>query len=93
MKDSIKQLETIEKMREAKLGSKNPNFKKFGRENKSSKQVLQFDSNENLIASYYSMTKASEITKINISSIGMCCKKQRNTAGGFVWKYAKRNSN
>ena len=78
-------------MSKAKKGSKNPNFKKFGRENKSAKHVLQFDLNGELIASYCSATKASEIREISISAIGMCCKKQRNTAGGFIWKY-KNNS-
>lgn len=83
----MKSKETIEKMRKAKLGSKNPNFEKFGRDNKTAKDVLQFDLDGNLIASYCSISKASEINRINISSIGMCCKEQRDTAGGFRWKY------
>jgi hypothetical protein len=84
--------ESIKKMKEAKRGSKNPNFEKFGRDNKSAKDVLQFDLDGNLIASYCSVTKASEINKINISSIGLCCKGQRNTAGGFRWKYKNKVS-
>ena len=85
--------ETKEKMSKAKMGENNPNFNKFGRENKSAKQVLQFDFDGNLIASYHSITKASELTGINISSIGMVCKKQRKTAGGFIWKYGYHRKN
>jgi len=89
----LKSAKTIEKMSKAKLGEKNPNFKKFGRENSSSKHVLQLDLDGNLIASYFSIKKASELTGVNISSIGMCCKKQRNTGGGYIWKYALTKNN
>lgn len=88
----MKSSKTIEKMRAAKLGFKNPNFRKFGKENKSSKPVLQFDLNEELVASYPSIDKANELTGINISSIGMCCKGKRNTSGGFIWKYKNKVS-
>jgi len=55
---------------------------------KLSKKVHQMDINDNLIAEFVSISKASQSTKIAISSIVKCCKKQRKTAGGFVWKYA-----
>lgn len=50
-----------------------------------SKKVYQLDLNNNFIASFKSMTEASTITGINLTSISQCCNNKRNHAGGYKW--------
>lgn len=52
------------------------------------KSVLQYDFNLNIVATYESIRQASEITGILYSSIQRCCKKERPSAGKFIWRYA-----
>jgi hypothetical protein len=54
---------------------------------KNRKNIVQYDLNYNIIASYDSLTDASKKTNININSICSCCQEKTNFAGGFVWKY------
>lgn len=56
---------------------------------KRSKPVEQYDLHGNLIASYFGVREAGRQTSINSSHIVDCCnrKPNRNTAGGFVWKW------
>ena len=49
--------------------------------------VLMFDLTENLIAEYDSILEASMQTNIAKQNICKCCKGERNTAGGYVWRY------
>lgn len=53
-----------------------------------SKSVNQFDINGNFIASYFGQKEASKITGISCSNIMRCCKGERKTAGGYIWRYA-----
>jgi len=41
---------------------------------------------------YNSLKEAQNKTGISRSSICMCCKKQRQTAGGYHWKYAEKEA-
>lgn len=50
--------------------------------------VLQFDKNNNLIAKHFSISDAERNTGIFNPNIVKCCKGERKTAGGFIWKYA-----
>lgn len=61
---------------------------KFGKDNPSSKTVLQIK-NGVVIAEFGSCCEASRITGISESQISGCAtkKKQYKTAGGFQWKY------
>lgn len=52
------------------------------------KEVVQIDTNGNIIATYESIVEASRITGINNSTISRCLAKDGSMAGGFVWKYA-----
>ena len=54
-----------------------------------SKKVQQFDSDNNLIATYDSIAEAVRQTGTNGNSICKCCKgnKRYPHAGGFIWKY------
>lgn len=53
-----------------------------------SKGVLQYDKNGTLLGEFKSITIAGETTGVNFRNISEVCKGHRNTAGGFVWKYA-----
>lgn len=52
---------------------------------KEGKKVNQYNLNGELIKSYKSITEASRETKINLSNICMAAKKERKTAGGYIW--------
>lgn len=49
--------------------------------------VLMFDLSDNFVAEYDSILKASIQTNIAKQNICKCCKGERNTAGGYIWKY------
>lgn len=51
------------------------------------KRIQQYDLNNNLIKKWESISEASNQLKINCGHIGSCCKGDRKTAGGFIWKY------
>ncbi|MET3559316.1 hypothetical protein ABID29_002470 [Streptococcus rupicaprae] len=53
----------------------------------SNKRVLQLNPEGQIIQEWHSITEASKILNINMSSISMCCHGKRNLAGGFKWKY------
>ena len=53
---------------------------------KISKPVSQYDLNDNFIASFSSITEASNQTGINGSHISGVCLGKRKTAGGYKWK-------
>ena len=56
-----------------------------------SKPVLQFSKDGDFIAQFKSTCDASRKTGVDQTSICNCCnkKRHRNTAGGFIWKYAQ----
>lgn len=49
--------------------------------------VLMFDLTDNFVAEYDSILEASTRTNIAKQNICKCCKGERNTAGGYIWKY------
>ena len=53
------------------------------------KKIRQINSDGELIKEWSSMSAASADTNIDISKICMCCRKQKATAGGFIWEYAE----
>ena len=46
-----------------------------------------FDLTNDFIAEYDSILEASIQTSIAKQNICKCCKGERNTAGGYIWKY------
>lgn len=66
---------------------------KLGRYTSRSKKINQFDLNKVLINTFDSLTDAGNSLLINsskknkASKIDLCCKKQRNTAFGFIWEF------
>lgn len=51
------------------------------------KRVSQFDKDGNLVGSFSSSYEAEIITGISRTHIGGCCRGERLTAGGYVWKF------
>lgn len=57
-------------------------------EDKRVKEVKQYDSENNMIESFSSISEASKSTGINKSCIAKCCRGERKSAGGYTWKYS-----
>ena len=51
------------------------------------KPILQFSKSGDFIAEYPSLTEASRQTGCSAPPICSCCKGNRKSAGGFIWKY------
>lgn len=51
------------------------------------KKTLQYDKQGNFIKEWKSATEAGLQLKINIGHISDCCRRDRNTAGGYIWRY------
>lgn len=60
---------------------------KFGKDNPSSKAVLQFTLDNKFIKEFGSIAEAQRLTKVNNAHIVSVCKNKRNHAGGFKWQY------
>lgn len=54
------------------------------------KAVLQFSLDNKFIAEYPSLSEAGRATGVVPQNIGMVCRGQRPTAGGFIWKYKEK---
>lgn len=53
------------------------------------KKTAQYDKNLKLIKFFESAKLASEETGINRNDICQCCRGERKTAGGYIWKYVE----
>lgn len=51
------------------------------------KDVYQYDLQGNFVSRYKSASDAERATQINATAIRGACKKQRYSAGGFLWSY------
>lgn len=56
---------------------------------KRSKYVQQFSKELKLLCNYVSVSEAERKTGIYNSNIVKCCKGERKTAGGYIWKYTE----
>ncbi len=86
--------ETIKKISNANLGKKKPHVgvprspecrEKIKKAN--NKAVLQFAKDGSFIKEYHSGKEASLQTGTAAQGISRCCKGERKTANGFVWKF------
>lgn len=57
------------------------------RNEKIGKKVIQYDKQMNEIRKYKTITEASKICNILISSISSSCRKKRKCAGGYIWRF------
>ena len=94
---------TRRKNSESMTGEKNPMYGKHHSEDTkrkmseahkgkiyaNTKPILQFSKNGELIAEYSSLTEAERQTGCNNSHICECCKGERKSASGYIWKYKK----
>lgn len=65
--------------------SQNNTFKKATDSRK--KEVLQLSIDGGIIAKYGSVSEASRKTGISKTCISRCCREERDSSGGFIWKY------
>lgn len=56
---------------------------------KREKSVSQYLSSGELVCIFKSAREASLETGIHYNSIARCCRKERKTAGGFIWKHCE----
>lgn len=77
------------KLQTAKKGKDHPLYKKYGKENKTSKRVEQYDMNGNFLKTWDSIMDVERTLGINNSNISRCCNGYKNSAGGFKWKHHK----
>jgi hypothetical protein len=74
------------------LGNKSPNFGKFGKDNKSSKPILQLKDGK-IISEFWGCNEAARKTGLTASCILRCCQRKKGyrSAGGFQWTYKDNN--
>ena len=63
--------------------------KRYGKDNPLAKGIIQYDLKGNKVKEYDSIMDAVRETNINKTSIGKCCNRRQNTAGGYIWKFKK----
>jgi hypothetical protein len=51
------------------------------------RKVYQYTFHGTLIAEFISVAEASSITGLSKSCISRCCRGERESSGGFIWKY------
>ena len=78
-------VETREKMRKAKLGTKQTVEHRFNIMCGEGKRTAQYDLDGNFIKEWHSTREARR--ELSIYGIDRCCRGVQHTAGGYVWKY------
>lgn len=88
--------EQKERVRQSKLGSKNPNYGKRPSQKAIDESrkvtaiaVVQIDGDKRTY--YESAAEAGRVTGICASNINRACRKERLRAGGYVWEYANKS--
>lgn len=76
-------------LQKPKKGNKHPLYKKYGKENKTSKKINQYDLHGNFIKTWDSIMDVERELGINNGNISSCCNGNKNSAGGFIWKHYK----
>lgn len=83
--------ETKEKIRKTLTGYKRTNENRTLLMTILKTPILQYDLNMNFIKEWESITKACVFyNNNNLGNITKCCKGERKTAGGFIWKYKNK---
>jgi group I intron endonuclease len=67
------------------------NYSKIKKLLKLGEPVIQYDLNGNKVNEFPNMRIASKSLKLkNACNIGLCCRKKKNTVGGFKWEYKNK---
>lgn len=69
------------------LGRKVSWLGKLGKDSHLSKPVMQFTKGGVLILVFAGLQEASRETGVNPGNISSCCRGERKSAGGFIWKH------
>ncbi len=75
-----------------RLGFKKPStpmLGKFGKNNHSSKKIVQYNLSGKLIKTYYGISEACRENNYKISNISMACRGKSLTAYGFRWSFVE----
>lgn len=68
-------------------GIANPNYGNRGIKNPLSRKVIQYDLNGNIIKEWNCIKDVEREIKIKSCNISNCCRGNRRTTGGYIWKY------
>ena len=79
--------ESIEKSVNGRKGYKHNDVTKRKIADATKIPILQFSLNDEFICEYESILSASQNTNVAKQNICKCCKGNRQTAGGYKWKY------
>ena len=60
---------------------------KNGINNKRNKAVVQLTKNSKFITNYHSISEATRQTGVAHANISSCCRRERKSAGGYIWKF------
>lgn len=60
---------------------------KLGKDNIQSIPIIQYDLNYNFVYEFSGFNEAQRKTGIPCGNINKCCKGDRKSAGGYIWKY------
>lgn len=91
----VKSSEHRKKLSNAKLGTNNPFYlkKRKGhsdwllKNHPNRKPVIQYDLNNNVIKEWNSAKDVENMIQIKHKNISACCRGNRKTAGGYIWKF------
>lgn len=72
-----------------KLNPPKPWMGRGGKDHIRSKTVLQYDMHQNLIKEWGSTREVSRELQLSHSTIGACCRGEKKTCGGYIWKYKR----
>lgn len=59
----------------------------YGKPSNKRKKVCQYDLQGNFIKEWESVVEASKKLKLSQGNISSCCRGERKTTGGYMWKY------
>ena len=77
------------KLQIPKKGKEHPLYRRYGKENKTSKKVNQYDLQGDFIKTWDSIMDVERILNINNGNISSCCNGKKRMAGGFIWRHCE----
>lgn len=72
--------------RDSQLGKKNTMYGRCGKDNPNSIRVIQYKEDGSYVRIWNSTAETSK-EGFNVAHVGGCCRKERNSMGGYKWRY------